>query len=206
MDNINLSIIVPVYNLERFISPLLFTLKHQDLAGYVIEIIFVLNNCTDKSEDMIRDSGIECRIINCKQQGCGPARNAGMDIASGEYIWFMDGDDWLKSDKAIKEVLDRAMSQNLDILRIPFDQERFGGNYFSMVWQYLFRREFINEFRFPDYQPSEDDAFMHQVLYKAGYNWRTYLNMPCIDHDLYYYNYLREGSNMYRHNILHENI
>lgn len=194
----DISIIIPVYNLERCIRPMLDSLKEQKIGGYTAEIIFVMNNCTDKSEDVIRESGLDCTIINCTTQGCGPARNAGMDIATGEYIWFMDGDDWLLSDTAIRDALNKAYAENLNVLRIPFISDLFRYQYFSMVWQYLLRREFIQEFRFPEFQPSEDDVYMMSVLEKAGYDRGSHMRLPCMNKVLYYYNYMREGSNMYR--------
>ena len=194
----DLTIIIPVYNLEKFIVPMLESLKQQDTGIYKIQTIFVLNNCTDNTEQVIRQYELDCEIINCDIQGCGPARNAGMEIATGEFIWFMDGDDWLLSDTAIRDVLDKVKHESLDILRVPFLSDGFRYNYFSMVWQYVFRRGYINEFRFPNYQPSEDDAFMKEVLNKAGYNTQNYIFLPRMDRKLYYYNYLREGSNMYR--------
>ena len=194
----DLTVIVPVYNLEHFIGPLLESLIRQDLGSYKVEYIFVLNNCTDNSERVIRDSGLDCTIINCTEQGCGPARNAGMEIAHGQYIWFMDGDDWLLSERAIKTALTAAIVNDLNILRIPFASSSYTYNYFSMVWQYLLRRDFIEEFRFPAIQPAEDDAYMTQVLAKAGYDRVSYLMLPRTDRALYYYNYGREGSNMYR--------
>lgn len=199
----DLSIIIPVYNLEKFLDPMLNSLKSQDFGGYDVEIIFVLNNCTDRSEGVIRDSDIECVLMYCDEQGCGPARNAALDQARGEYIWFMDGDDWLLSDTAVRDALREAQTLDLDLLRIPYESERFTWLWFSMVWQYLIRREFIGEVRFPNYQPAEDDAFMAALLDKAGY---TYPDMPTMGAPLYYYNYLREGSNMYRATILKEKI
>ena len=196
----DISVIVPVYNLEPFIKPLLITLKDQQLDEYKAEYIFVLNNCTDNSEKVIRESGLDCKILSCKEQGCGLARNTGLEHAKGEYIWFMDGDDWLLSDTAIRDVLDTATEQHLDILRIPFDSDRFAWPYFSMVWQYLLRRDFISEFRFPAFQPGEDDAYMTEVLNKAGYDRETYVTMPCAIQPMYFYNYGRVGSNMYRFN------
>lgn len=203
---VDLSIIIPVYNLEKYIEPMLKSLKEQETGDYNVEIIFVLNNCTDASEGVIRDSGLDCTIIECTTQGCGPARNAGIELAQGKYIWFMDGDDWLLSDTAVRDVLDRMIADKLMILRIPFQSDQFRWNYFSMVWQYCMRRTLIDDFRFPNYQPSEDDEFMRYMLYRSGFSMNDYLSMPAMNRPLYYYNYLREGSNMYRCNILGENI
>lgn len=198
----DLSIIIPVYNLERFIHQMLQSLQAQKTT-YTYEVIFVLNNCTDKSEEVIREYGFG-NIFYCAEQGCGPARNTGIEQAQGEYIWFMDGDDWLIDDTAIQTAMDKAKGH--DIIRVPFLSVHFPREYFSMVWQYVFRREFVKEFRFPDYQPCEDDAYMEKVLAKAGLNRHTYMELPHTDKPLYVYNYLREGSNMYRYLCLREQI
>lgn len=202
----DLSVIIPVYNLERFLYPILRSLKMQKLGEYSVEYIFVLNNCMDNSEQVIRDSGIECQILNCTEQGCGPSRNKGFEVSCGEYVWFIDGDDWLLSDTAIHDVLTKAKAEDLDVLRIPFQSNHFTMQYFSMVWQYLLRRSFVEGIRFPSIQPQEDDIYMAMVLRKLGLNAYTYMALPSMPEPLYYYNYLREGSNMYRHIILHERI
>lgn len=194
----DLTIIIPVYNLEEHIQPMLTSLKHQELNEYKVEVIFVLNNCTDDSEKIIKANMPDARILYCSIQGCGSARNVGMDAATGEFIWFMDGDDWLLSDTAIKDVLDKAYGEDLNILWIPFASDRYLYQYFSMVWQYLFRRSFVDEFRFPDIQPAEDDAFTAWVLRKAGRNQGNYMWLPRMEKPQYFYNYMREGSNMFR--------
>ena len=194
----DVSIIIPVYNLGRYIVPMLSTLSVQDYGKYKAEIIFVLNNCTDNSEAMIRISDLDCTIINCETQGCGPARNAGLEIATGRYIWFMDGDDWLLSETAVRDVLDKAYAEDTDILWIPYASDKFRYYYFSMVWQYLFKHEFIGDLRFPNYQPSEDDAFSGALLEKAGYGRYEPTRIPHVDRPLYFYNYMRDGSNMFR--------
>ena len=195
---IDISIIVPVYNLEDFIQPMLDSLRAQDLGKYRAEIIFVDNNCTDNTVGIINGSGLNCTVIQCTEQGCGPARNAGLDIAQGVYVWMLDGDDWLLSDTAVRDVLARAYADNLDILYIPFKSDTYKYQYFSMVPQYLIKREYIEGFRFPSYQPAEDDAFMDRVLHKAGRNRYTYMYLPRIQQPLYYYNFGRPGSNMMR--------
>lgn len=204
LQQCDLSIIVPVYNLERYIGTLLNSLESQDANGYTVEYIFVLNNCTDHSEGIIRSSKLNATILYCEKQGCGPARNAGLEAANGKYIWFMDGDDWLTEHTAIRTAMDKADGK--DIIRIPFVSDKYPYSYFSMVWQYIIRREFIGDIRFPDYQPAEDDAFMDMILLKAGYTRYTFLALPCVEKPLYFYNYMREGSNMYRCTVLGEKI
>lgn len=193
-----LAVIVPVYNLEKHITPLLDSLIAQQIGDHTVEYVFVLNNCTDESERVIRESGLDCRIMNCEIQGCGPARNAGIEATDSKYIWFMDGDDWLISETAIRDVLDVANAYNLPMLRIPFKSDRFVWQYFSMVWQYLFRRDLVEEIRFPNKQPAEDDEYTAAALSKLGLTPWGYLMLPSISYPLYFYNYGREGSNMYR--------
>lgn len=200
----DLSVIVPVYNLEKYLAPLLDSLKAQDTGDYKVEYIFVLNGCTDGSERVLKESGLPLTILECADHGCGLARNVGFEKSDSRYVWFMDGDDWLLSDTAIRDALDIAYKDDLDILYIPFESNKFTWHYFSMVWQYLLKREFVAEFRFPGYQPAEDDAYMEQVLKKAGYDRFTYEFLPRINDPLYFYNYFREGSNMYRWHILGE--
>ena len=197
LQQCDVSLIIPVFNLEKYISPMLDSLKAQDYGDHTAEIIFVLNNCTDNSEQVIRDSGLDCTIINCTEQGCGCARNAGFDISHGEYIWFLDGDDWLLSKTAVRDALDAA--KGLNVLRVPFTSDKFGRDYYSMVWQYVFRRDFIADLRFRKLQPSEDEAYLQKVLAKFGLTPEQYKQIPAMDTPLYFYNYLREGSNMYRY-------
>lgn len=194
----DLSIIIPVYNLEQWIQPMLDSLKAQNKGKYKVEIIFVLNNCTDDTEGVIKRSKLKCKVIQCETQGCGVARNAGLDIATGEYIWTIDGDDWLLTTTAIKKILDKVKKEDLDILYVPFCHEKYQGDYFSMTCQYVIRRDIVGDIRFPNYQPSEDDLFMRQVLARVGSNQWEYWKLPRIDEELYYYNYMREGSNMWR--------
>ena len=193
----DLSVIIPVYNLEKWITPMIRSLKEQELGPYTAEYIFILNNCTDNSENVIRESGLDCRILNCEIQGCGPARNVGFEASSGGYVWVMDGDDWLTTKTAIREALDMAHKHGTKILRIPFQSNGFRGIWYSMVWQYLFRRSYIDEFRFPAIQPGEDAVYMDEVFAKAGYSKRTWMRMKSTATALYFYNFPREGSTMY---------
>lgn len=197
---VDLSVIVPVYNLEKFITPLLNSLKAQQLGKYTAEYIFVFNNCTDRSEEVVRESGLPCQILYCTEhQSCGSARNVGFEAAQGRYIWFMDGDDWLMEDTAIQYVLSEMDKKDCDVYRVQYASDNFTMLWFAMVWQYVFRKTCIDDLRFPDIQPCEDDAFMDMVFKKKLCNRNSYLyHFPHSDRPLYFYRYLREGSNMYR--------
>ena len=196
---VDLSVIIPVYNLEKWIQPMLNSLKSQQLRGYTVEYIFVFNNCTDRSEEVVRESGLPCKILYCTEhQSCGSARNVGFEEAQGKFIWFMDGDDWLINERVIANVLDKMTSTNADIYRVQYESDNFHMMWFAMVWQYIFKKTFIDEFRFPDIQPCEDDAFMDMVFAKIGCTRDTFLRLPHSDYAMYFYRYGREGSNMWR--------
>lgn len=196
---VDLSVIVPVYNLERWITPMLDSLKAQDLKGYTVEYIFVFNNCTDRSEEIVRESGLPCQILYCTEhQSCGSARNVGFEVAQGRFIWFMDGDDWLMGDHVIADVLKDVTEHDYDVYRVQYESDNFHILWFAMVWQYVFKRSFIDEFRFPDIQPCEDDMFMDMVFAKMNRTRDCFMWLPHTEQPMYFYRYLREGSNMYR--------
>ena len=192
----DISIIIPVFNLEHYIGKMIESLKAQDLGDYSVEYIAVLNNCTDRSEEIIRESGIFNEVLFCTEQGCGCARNVGLDHAHGEYIWFLDGDDWLLRDDAIKYILDHIDGR--PIMRVPFMSDAYHSECFGMVWQYVLKRDEVKDIRFRKVQPAEDEDYMRKVLGKIGYQASLWKYVPALDKPLYYYNYLRAGSNMWR--------
>lgn len=97
MSNIKVSIIVPVYNAERLLSKSIESLQKQTLKD--IEIILINDGSTDKSLEIcqkhaIKDSRI--KIIDKLNAGVSSARNSGLEIAKGEYVGFLDADDWVE--------------------------------------------------------------------------------------------------------------
>lgn len=90
------SIIVPVYNTEEYLQKCLDSLTNQTLKN--IEIICVNDGSTDNSLKILQDNAIKddrIKIINQENKKQGAARNAGMQIATGEYIGFVDSDDYV---------------------------------------------------------------------------------------------------------------
>ena len=93
---VDVSIIVPVYNTEEYLQKCLDSLTNQTLKN--IEIICVNDGSTDNSLKILQEYAVKddrIKIINQENKKQGAARNAGMRIATGEYIGFVDSDDWV---------------------------------------------------------------------------------------------------------------
>lgn len=190
----DLSIIIPVHNLENYILPLLVSLKLQ-VKSWKAELIFVYDNCTDKTKDIIETfdfGGIyeTIKTIECDVRSCGLARNIGFEVAEGEYIWFIDGDDWLTSPYAITAVLTNVRKSG-PVIQFDYEAPGFGAKgHPAMVWQYCYKKSFIDDITFGPEQPHEDFHFNQKVLAKLG---NKINHMPMI---IYHYNYMRPGSNI----------
>ena len=90
------SIIVPVYNIEKYLAKCLDSLINQTLED--IEIICVNDGSTDNSAEILNEyAQKDCRIkiINQDNAGLSAARNTGINAANGEYIGYVDSDDWI---------------------------------------------------------------------------------------------------------------
>ena len=112
----HISIIIPVYNVDAYISNCLDTVCAQTLSD--IEIIIVNDGSTDNSPAICRkyaESDSRIRYIEQKNQGIASARNAGLYEASGEYIGFVDPDDWIEPDM-YEQMYDAACKANADIV------------------------------------------------------------------------------------------
>ena len=191
--NADITLIIPVYNLEKFLAPMLGSLKRQNVGNYIVETIFVLNNCTDDSEGVIRRSGLDCKIIKCEILGCGPARNAALEIATGEYIWFLDGDDWLLTD-----AYNRAVAQLFGEDCVYIDLQINNGYIFHLAPETrkifcapttkFVRREFAKGIWFPEDRINDGDWFYNEELLARNPNCK-YTGIVA-----YHYNNPREGS------------
>lgn len=105
------SIIVPIYNVENYLSRCLDSIIRQTYAN--LEIILVNDGSTDRClEICLKYKSLDNRIIVVSQnnQGLSAARNKGIDIAMGEYLMFVDSDDWISSD-AVERLLNDLLIQ-----------------------------------------------------------------------------------------------
>lgn len=94
---IKVSIIIPVYNVEGYLSECLDSLKNQTLKD--IEIICINDGSTDNSLEILNDYAQKdnrIKVIDKENEGQGIARNLGIELAQGEFIGFVDPDDWVE--------------------------------------------------------------------------------------------------------------
>lgn len=114
--NIKISIIIPVYNTEKYIKKCLESIIVQQLKE--VEIICVNDGSTDNSLEVLKQyQNIDNRIviIDKKNGGASSARNMALNIARGEYCLNIDSDDWIEQNY-LKDMYERAKKDNLDIV------------------------------------------------------------------------------------------
>lgn len=113
-----LSIIIPCYNMERYLPECVDSLLNQSLSPSAYEIIIVNDESKDATLEIAntyaRDHG-HIKVIDKKNGGVGAARNSGYDIAQGKYIYFLDPDDYLAQD-TLPVLLSKLEELDLDIL------------------------------------------------------------------------------------------
>lgn len=117
-SNIKLSIIIPVYNAEHFISECLDSIIHQT-AFENFEVICIDDGSTDNTHSVLKlyqEIDPRIRIFHQNNLYAGVARNKGIENANGEYITFIDSDDKLSSGEALKNILELADENNADIV------------------------------------------------------------------------------------------
>ena len=113
-----LSVIIPVYNVEKYIEKCILSVVNNNLQINEYEIIVIDDESPDNSVSIVRSMlkiHPQIKLISQKNKGLGGARNTGVLNASGEYVLFLDADDYLK-ENALKNVITFASENKLDIL------------------------------------------------------------------------------------------
>jgi glycosyltransferase involved in cell wall biosynthesis len=183
------SIIVPAHNSEKFISKALMSIQEQTFTDY--ELIVVCDHCTDKTADIARI--FTPRVYEVDYNRDGLSRNFGLDRAIGDWILFMDDDDWFLHEYVLS-LLDYILKSNSpDILAFSFIWKGVGyarntpDHLYIATWNKCWKRKAIGNTRFSDKEMSSDEDFHNAMLAKRP-------RIMCWDMPLYYYNYMRPGS------------
>lgn len=214
-----ISIIVPVYNVEEYLENCINSILNQTFKKF--ELILVNDGSTDNSLEICkRYKNIDDRIciIDKKNGGLSSARNAGLDIAKGEYIGFVDSDDYIHP-QMYELLYNQIMKENADISMCEFKKvTEFNKNELSdkiilnqkveilsnkeavfklgekgeviyvVSWNKLYKKSIFKNIRFKEGIIHEDEYIIHRLLYQIN-------KLVYIKEKLYFY-LQREGSIM----------
>lgn len=207
MEEVILSIIMPVYNAQDFLKRSIESVLNQTYKNY--ELILVNDGSTDNSLSVCQyysNKFSNVTVVNQSNQGVSAARNTGLDIAKGKYILFIDSDDYLYDynvlDSLYRDIIDnkadcfqfKCFSKNNESLSVIKDinsKETLLLNSYGKkklargeVWNYIFNKDIINyhKLRFTvGLRVSEDQAFVYSYLSKC-------CNIRIINIPTYVYN------------------
>ena len=121
---LKISIIIPCYNVEKYIDKCMNSILNQTIGIENLEIILVDDKSTDNTVERLKQYEVaypeQIMLILCEKNGRqGTARNIGMSYATGEYISFVDSDDWIRKD--MYEILMTLIEEtNADIVQFDF--------------------------------------------------------------------------------------
>lgn len=124
MENIKVSVVIPVYNTEEYVAETLNSIMNQSLDE--LEIIVINDGSTDNSLDVIKSIATKdnrIKVYSQPNKGLSETRNSGIKKARGEFIYFMDSDDLLDS-RTLSDCFEKCKTDNLDF--VFFDAEPFG--------------------------------------------------------------------------------
>lgn len=197
MDKNRLSIIIPVYNAEDYLDRCLISIQEQDFSSF--EVILVDDGSTDSSPlicDRYSATDPRFRTIHKKNGGVSSARNAGLDIAKGEYVMFVDSDDALLPD-CLDMLFDNLAGEDLAVggytvymegtpgrevlprrnrsfkgedMNVFYDENiRRNCEMLDAPWSKVFRRKTIGDLRFcEDLNYAEDKLFVFSFLARCS--------------------------------------
>ncbi|MCI5511112.1 MAG: glycosyltransferase [Eubacterium sp.] len=210
------SVIMPIYNAEKYLKQAIESVLNQTYGNF--ELILINDASTDKSKEICREyCKMDSRIVllenNSENHGPGPTRNIGLDYALGEYIYFMDADDWIE-DCLLQYAVNRMQETNADIVQFGAIYEWKEGNRSepygvmwngvltkdeikrdilafwktnkSSLWICLFRRETVKTIRFENIMYGEDASYIVDALCNT-------VKIAYIEKALYHYRYV-DGS------------
>ena len=115
-----LSIIIPMYKVEPYIERCLISCINQDISADEYEIICVNDGSPDSSASIARriaEAHSNIKVVDRSNGGLSEARNTGLRIAKGDYVWFVDSDDWIK-ENCLKKITTICLQRKLDMLQI----------------------------------------------------------------------------------------
>ena len=189
---VKITIIMPVYNDEEFLAQSIDSILEQTITD--MELICINDGSTDNSLKILNEYAKQynfIKIINQKNQGAAASRNKAILQASGEYIGFLDSDDFYMDKDTLNEMYKMAKENNANMVSANIKSLNTKGkivtNYnlaefqekgvmkpedYGIPWTFgknIYKREFLhdNNFIFPKYSRGEDPVFLSKILVKV---------------------------------------
>lgn len=187
------SVIIAAYNAEKYLKETMESIVSQTIDDY--EIFVVNDGSTDRTAEILASYMESCpclHVLNKANGGPSSARNAALDVAEGEYVYFLDADDIVEPD-ALESLYERAEEEKADLVIARYDifnqyrsfpindlnelvkQDTIEKYDTSVLWTFslwnkLFRRSVIEEYnlRFAPISYSEDGAFTMNFVYRSA--------------------------------------
>lgn len=214
MNEIKVSVIVPIYNVEEYLRRCVDSILNQTYQN--MEIILVDDGSTDGSAiicDNYEKKDDRIVVIHKKNGGLSDARNEGIKKSTGEYIAFVDSDDYI-NEKYVEMLLNAAIENDAEIAFCGFERvndvktikstlgidvvmsgieiqkflysKKINTELFNISWNKIYKRNLFSEIWFPYGRLNEDYATTYRLFYQTN-------RIVGINSVLYYY-YIREGS------------
>lgn len=212
MEDLKVSCIIPVYNVAPYLVKCLDSVIGQTYEN--IEIILIDDGSTDNSYQICKqfaDNDSRVRLIHQENGGLSCARNTGIAQATGDYVLFIDSDDWVDK-KIVEKLIENAKIHNADVVACKYLKTKKNDSLilnkrnkikvfssrdyvysmtkpmgaFCFAWGRLIKRELIPINAFPVGKVFEDVMTMPKIVYKANKVVQT-------DAKYYYYRYRRTG-------------
>ena len=160
------SIIIPAHNAADRIAKPLRIIKNQLFEKSEYETIVICDSCKDLTEGVAMAYGARWKQVEYHRDGL--TRNEGIDMAQGEYLLFLDDDDWWLSDMTLA-IVDQMLKEagEPDILACAFIWRHYGyaearmqnGYFWPNVWSKVWKRSFVGDTRFSDVEMESDLGF-----------------------------------------------
>ena len=202
----DVSIIIPVYNNDKYLNECIDTLLNQD-TKYKYEIIAINDGSTDNSLKILKSYKDKIIVIDKENTGPGDTRNVGIKRAKGKYIMFADSDDYV-TPNFVDKMVSTLINEDADVVICDFyrvvgdkifhQHKGKAGTYYkgainevllmeSHSVNKIFKREYFDGELYPKGMFFEDVAFIPKLLLKAN-------KIVKIDDPLYYYRYNEKGT------------
>ena len=172
---VKVTVIIPVYNMERYLEKCVDSIKNQTYNN--LEIILVDDGSTDSSGvccDQLKETDTRIKVIHKENGGLSSARNAGLEVATGKYIYFLDSDDYVEAD--LIESCVTFMEQGNELVVFNYRKVNEAGEILAYSH---FRRE---KWLFKEDEDRLKFIFEELLCYKVGWEaWDRFYSRDIIE-------------------------